>query len=164
MKTTLILFLAIMAIGCASTSNKQYVTSPSKQYSEANYPKVQTGEMKWSDYYKGLYDKVSMERNLTTGDELLALNGLIDTARDYEANKITKDQFESKRREVQANLTKMASDYQLKQAEIQASQPAPEPSGYKPYIRKSRPLPPPVQMPRTTNCSTWGNQTSCTTY
>jgi hypothetical protein len=163
MKTKIALLLTVFMIGCASTANNQYALSPSKQYSEANYPKVQAGEMKWSEYYKGLYESVSTERTLTTGDELLTLNGLIGYAQDYEDNKITKDQFDSKRREAQANLTKVASDYQLKQAEIEASKPAPEPSGYKPYIRKSRPLPP-MQTPRTTNCSTYGNQTNCTTY
>jgi hypothetical protein len=164
MKKFIALLTTVLIIGCASTANNQYAITPSKQYSDANYPKVQSGEMKWSDYYKGLYEKVSTERNLTTGDELLALNGLISSAQDYESNKISKDEFDSKRREAQANLTKVASDYQLKQQEIQASKPAPEPYAYKPYIRETRPLPPPVQMPRTTNCSTWGNQTNCTTY
>jgi uncharacterized protein YceK len=157
--------LVIMLIaGCANIPSNHYALSPSKQYSEANYPKVQSGEMKWSAYYKGLYESVSTERTLTTGDELLTLNGLIGHAQDYEANKITKDQFDSRRREAQANLTKIASDYQLKQAEIEASRPAPEPYQYQTPIRKSRPLPNQVQMPRQTNCSTYGNQTNCTTY
>jgi hypothetical protein len=164
MKKITALLVTVLLIGCASTANNQYTLSPSKQYSESNYPKVQSGEMKWSDYYKGLYESVSTERNLTTGDELLTLNGLIGYAQDYEANKITKDQFDSKRREAQANLTKLASDYKLKQAEIEASKPAPEPYQYQTPIRKSRPTPPAVQMPRTTNCSTYGNQTNCTTY
>jgi hypothetical protein len=164
MKKLIALLATVVLIGCASTANNQYNLSPSKQYSEANYPKVQSGEMKWSDYYKGLYERVSTERNLTTGDELLTLNGLIGYAQDYEASKITKDQFDSKRREAQANLTKVASDYQLKQAEIEASKPAPEPYQYQTPIRKSRPIQPAAQMPRTTNCSTWGNQTNCTTY
>lgn len=164
MKNIIALLAISLLIGCASTTNKQYAKSPSDQYYKSYYPKVQSGEMKWSDYYKGLYEKVSTERNLTTGDELLTLNDLIGSAIDYESNKITKDQFDSKRREAQAHLTKVASDYQLKQSEIEASRPAPEPYAYKPYIRESRPLPPRVQMPRTTNCSTYGNQTNCTTY
>jgi hypothetical protein len=163
LKIILALLALTTLLGCATPRNEVAI-SPSKQFSEANYPKVQSGEMKWSDYYKGLYESVSTERNLTTGDELLTLNGLIGYAQDYEANKITKDQFDSKRREAQANLTKVASDYQLKQAEIEASKPAPEPYQYQTPIRKSRSIPPAAQMPRTTNCSTYGNQTNCTTY
>jgi hypothetical protein len=164
MKSTIALFVIALITGCAGISNNQYAIAPSKQYSDANYPKVQSGEMKWSEFYKGLYEKVSTERNLTTGDELLVLNNLIGAAQEYEANKISKDQFDSKRREGQAHLTKVASDYQLKQAEIEASLPAPEPYVYQAPVRAKRPPLESFKAPRQTNCSTYGNQTNCTTY
>jgi hypothetical protein len=156
-----LMYLSVLT-GCATAHNQ--AASPSSLYAQKYHSKAQSGDMKWSDYYKGLYANVNTERNLTTGDELMVLNGLIGAAQDYEDNKITLDQFESKRREAQATLTKAASDYSLKQAEIEASRPAPEPYVYQAPIRAKRPPLETFKAPRQTNCSTYGNQTSCTTY
>ena len=58
--------------------------------------------MKWSDYYKGAYDQTMKSNVPNKGRVMGRFNVLIQAAQSYEANAITKDQFDYLRREAQA--------------------------------------------------------------
>jgi hypothetical protein len=158
----LITFLVIVTLaGCATAP--RYQPTAADKYAEKNYTLAESGQMKWSDYYIGLYDNVSKEPGPMGGEQLVVLSGLIDRSKDLENGKISQEEFDSVRRVAKGRFLQIESEHQMKMKQIEASRPAPEPYVYQAPIRKSRTLPP-VQMPRTTNCSTWGNQTNCTTY
>jgi hypothetical protein len=162
MKTILYVLALLTLVGCAS--KPAYQQSAADSYAKANKAKIDNGTMLWSDYYKGIYDAEVSQPKLTTGAFLLVLNDLIDKATDYESGKITEDTFASARREAKGKFMQIDSEYALKAQQIEATSQPNQPYAYKPYIRKSRPAPQPANMPTTTNCSTYGNQTSCTTY
>ena len=151
MKILILLPLIFTIISCVTNPP---IENAATNYSNVNKPLLDSGQLGWSDYYIGLYDAIASQPTYTTGDELKLINSLIDTAKDYEQNKISQDVFESKRRETRAALAKIQSDYQLKIHEIDASrQRNSEPYTYIPTYRKST----------TTNCNTYGNNTTCTT-
>ena len=143
MKTLLI--LALIISGC--TTN-QAIMSPSKQYGQSNMPLAESGRIKWSDYYLGYYDKLRLESNKNTGNELIIFNELIDAAKSFEDGFLTKDQFESKRRDARGRLQQLESDSRITKEESI-------------FIY---PYPPAYTPPRTTSCTTSGGQTFCTTY
>jgi hypothetical protein len=143
MKTLLI--LALLISGCATN---YAIISPSKQYGQSNMPLAESGRIKWSDYYLGYYDKLRLESNKNTGNELIIFNELIDAAKEYEAGTINKDKFESKRRDARGRLQQLESDNQLTKEDSIFNYP----------------YPPAYNPPRTTNCTTSGGQTFCSTY
>lgn len=151
MKRISILALIFALMSCATPSAQRH---PADIYSSQNKSLAESGQLKWSDYYIGLYDSMQSKPSYTTGDELIVINGLIDSSYDLESNKITKPEFESKRREARAKFMKIDSDFQLKRQEIEAQRPVVVQPPPTPYIRK----------PQTTNCNTYGNNTTCTTY
>ena len=159
---TIITCLFIFAInGCATQQPAQLAST---QYSNQNKELVKSGAMKWSDYYKGLYDAISKDNLATNGEVMLVMNDLINAALKFESSKITADEFDNEKRIGRAKIAKIDSDYMIKMQQIQASRPAPEPYVYRPYIQRSQPLPRPIPRTQQTNCQTYGNQTSCTTY
>lgn len=143
MKTLLILVLLIS--GCATLNTS---VSPSESYANANLPLAKKGELKWSEYYLGLYKKLELESYINTGNQLVTCNELIDISKSYEASEITKDQFESKRRNALGRLKQLEGKTKIEN----------EPSIF------SIPYGPAYTPPRTTNCTTSGGQTFCTTY
>lgn len=153
MKLILIFALMLALSSCATVQPAS--KSNAEIYSERNYPLLESGQMKYSDYYIGMYNSFESQPNYVTGEYLSVFNGLINNATDFESGKMTKEEFASKRREAKANLWKIDSDYQLKRQEIEAQRPV-QPPPYIPYVRKSHPT--------TTNCNTYGNNTTCTTY
>ena len=165
MKKLILLILISALISCSTTPP---IKSAQTIYGESNFPLVETGQMKWSDYYIGLYESIASQPNYTTGDILKVIDSQIDAAKDYEGNKITKEAFESKRRKARAELYRIDSEYELKMQTIEASnakQPEPEPYKYK---YKYKPIEYDYQLttqkrPITTRCNTYGNNTTCTT-
>ena len=135
----------------------------SELYFDNNIALVESGQMKWSDFYIGIFNAFSSQTSYAKGDILKLVNSLISAAKDYEANKITKDDFESKQREAEATLAKIESDYQLKLDEIEASKPPP--AVYQNTVKESDPLAnwPMMKSPKRTTCTTYGNQTTCET-
>ena len=143
MKTFFILVLLIS--GCA---NNQTILSPSNQYGQTNMPLAESGKIKWSDYYLGMYEKLLTESGTNTGNQLIIFNDLIDTAKAYEAGLITKDKFESKRREARGKLKQLEINTQVEN----------EPSIF------SAPQPPANTPRQSTTCTSSGGQIFCTTY
>lgn len=89
--------LAISAILCALLTG---CAGPSMRYAEQNKPLAERGKMKWSDYYKGLYD--TSARAGESGQMLMRINTMILAAQSYEGGTLSKDQFEYFRRQAQA--------------------------------------------------------------
>jgi hypothetical protein len=83
--------LSTFFAGCAA---------PSMRYAQQNKSRAEQGEIKWSDYYKGLYDVAA--RANESGQMLTRINAMIDAAQSYEMGNISKDQFEYLRRQAQA--------------------------------------------------------------
>jgi hypothetical protein len=141
----ILLILALLLSGCATNLQKP---SAFQIYAESNFTRAESGEMKWSDYYLGAYEKLRLESSKNTGNQLIIFNELIDTAKAYEAGAITKDQFESKRREARGKLQQLDSDSQIVKDESIFTYP----------------YPPAYTPPRATTCTSSGGQTFCTTY
>lgn len=94
---TLVVIIALIAVGCATAEVKQY-----RQENERQRALAASGAMKWSDYYKGVYKRTSEVPGLDhRAERLTRLNILIGAALDYEKGTISKDRFEAVQREVQ---------------------------------------------------------------
>lgn len=140
-----LLIVALLLSGCATLNTN---VSPSESYATNNLPLAREGKIKWSDYYLGLYNKLQTESYLNTGNQLVICNELIDTSKEFEAGKLTKDQFESKRRDAIGRLKQLETNTKIEN----------EPSIF------AVPYGPAYTPPRSTSCTTSGGQTFCTTY
>jgi len=93
----LVVFVSLIAVGCATAEVKQY-----RQENERQRALAASGAMKWSDYYKGVYKRTSEVAYIDDRAEKLAqLNVLIGAALDLERGAISRDRFEAVQREVQ---------------------------------------------------------------
>lgn len=144
-----LLLIALLILSSCAT------TAPGKSqisiYVDTNKPLAESGQIKWSDYYLGLYDAASKETHPITGDALSVYNHLINKAKEYESNAITKDEFYSFRRDANARLAKLWSDYQMRMYEIEASREK-EPFVFITPERAPLRLPP---QQRQTNCTSY---------
>lgn len=141
----ILLLLALLISGCATLNTN---VSPSESYATNNLPLAREGKIKWSEYYLGLYNKLQTESYLNTGNQLVICNELIDTSKEFEAGKLTKDQFESKRRDAIGRLKQLETNTKIEN----------EPSIF------AVPYGPAYTPPRATTCTSSGGQTFCTTY
>lgn len=141
----ILLILALLLSGCATLNTN---ISPSESYAKVNLPLAKTGQLKWSEYYLGLYKKLELESYINTGNQLVICNELIDTSKELEAGKLTQDQFESKRRNALGRLKQLEANTKIEN----------EPSIF------AIPYGPAYTPPRTTNCTSSGGQTFCSTY
>ena len=91
--------IAVLALaGCAVAERHDFA-----QYIANNKPLAEAGTIKWSDYYKGAYEKLSaMGSKPGVGQSMLVVNSMIDAALSYESGKISKEQFDSIQREAKA--------------------------------------------------------------
>lgn len=143
MKIFLILILILS--GCATTQNKY---TPAELYAKDNLPLAKAGNLKWSKYYLELYKKLELESFINTGNQLVICNELIETSKEFEAGKLNKDQFESKRRDALGRLKQLEANTKIEN----------EPSIF------TIPYGPAYTPPRATTCTSSGGQTFCTTY
>lgn len=104
----LVLFLS----GCVHPQVAQLRdwAGPAKEQAKA-------GQMKWSDYYKGLYSRVAeLPEMQGKAFYLRASNLLIDSALAMEEGKISKEQFESFQREMTAAESEYAEKVRIQNA------------------------------------------------
>lgn len=137
-KSLALAIVLIITAGCAAP-HRNAQTNPAiadlQFYISSNKPRAESGAMKWSDYYTGLYERhvaASMPPELIQG-----VNKLWWNAQQYDKNAISKDEFEFKQRELRLEITATArrlaaADEAQQQARtalalqmIQASQPRP---------------------------------------
>lgn len=95
MKNFLVL-VAFLLTACASGPTPQRVAYDN--YVSSNEARAESGAIKWSTYYEGLYSHGAAAN--APAYVLKANIEMIDHARDYEAGKITKPEFQQNRRRV----------------------------------------------------------------
>lgn len=111
---TVVIAAALLA-GCASPQVREL-----SMWVAATKEQAVSGQIKWSDYYKQLYQRVA-NLPIGTGGKpkyMEASSGLIDASLAYEAGKIDKEQFESAQRTAQ-NL--IASEEQARATQSAAA-------------------------------------------
>lgn len=137
-KSLALAIVVVLSAGCATphrASQPNPAISELQFYISSNKPRAESGAMKWSDYYAGLYDRhvaAGMPPELIQG-----VNQLWWNAQQYDKNAISKDEFEFKQRELRLQVTATArrlaaADEAQQQARtalalqmMQASQPRP---------------------------------------
>lgn len=167
MKSLAIILLLLLA-GCVNPAVKEI-----QDWSATNKPLVESGQMKWSDYYKEIYSRFEKLPN-TAGkaDGMQWANLLIQAAQLYESGAMSKDQFENFRRTVQVQQEQAAQAQRAAAARAfgQAMGQGLQDYGnarYGPEATRAQQIPiqpvPTYQPPRQTDCTTYGNRTNCTT-
>lgn len=91
--------VAVLA-GCATYSDQQMASRHLQTYIADKKPLAERGELKWSEYYKGLYN-FSMWAN-APGDVLSRINEMTRVAEDFEAGRISRSDAEYRRRAIDA--------------------------------------------------------------
>lgn len=109
--------------GCAGPSNyalqDSYTikTTAVRAYISQNYPAMQAGTLKKSDYWTGFYNILQMSP-VRTADLITARGAsrMIDAAQQLEAGRISPEQYESTRRDVQLTADETFQSLQAQQA------------------------------------------------
>lgn len=114
-KKITILFLCGIIAGCAAPRNPQ--ADAYRSYIAVNKPLAEQGAMKWSDYYSQAYQHALPLQSPLKPVALEQFSKLIGHAKDYEAGKISKEQFEFYRREAQIAQSRAEQDldFRMKQ-------------------------------------------------
>jgi hypothetical protein len=91
LKSCIIVILALSVVGCANPKVKQL-----RDWSGSAKELARSGQMRWSDYYKGLYDRVvDLPEMQGKAFYLHGANLLLDSALAMEEGKISQQQFDS---------------------------------------------------------------------
>lgn len=144
----IVIALTILMSGCATVK-----PSPVNNYIIDNKELASSGNMKWSDYYKGLYEVMSKQSSPGTGYQLEHINNMIDLSLSYETGNITKDQYDSATRAIKSKAAQSAESANSQSIRDYQAQHAND-------------SPPPVyqyKMPVQTQCTKYGNTVNCTT-
>lgn len=88
-------------VGCASPTNPAHTAF--QAYVDQQRPRAQAGEVKWSEYYGGLYELA--ERAGAPGAVLGDINKFAGLAIQYESGSLTKDEHTLRERELKAIIT-----------------------------------------------------------
>jgi hypothetical protein len=113
-----ILTLAALA-GCASGPSQQVLDY--QTYIEQHKSRAQSGEIKWSTYFQGLYYRAAAAR--APGWKLTGINQASGAALRYEAGEITSDHFDYEIRAISAAETS-AYDAALAQERVDSDRRA----------------------------------------
>jgi len=115
-----VLFSFVFIVGCAAvpdqaTKDLQAWATPAKEEAKA-------GRMKWSDYYKGLYERLRVTKFNDTPFMMDVTSSLIDIALAYEAGAIDQNTFESLQRQSEVLVVQNAQNLsQVQQAQQRAA-------------------------------------------
>lgn len=160
--------IVMLLVSCATQPQTPPYITEFSAWSIAERDKALRGEALWSSFYLEAYSRLgALPPGIGKADTMDYYNRLIPAARDYEAGKITKEQFFDVRRFMQVEQQKKAAARQEMQADanreaarqilmMRAMTPAP--------VFQPLPMPPAVRSPTQTNCQRLGNEVNCTTY
>lgn len=165
MMKRILLVVAVLLLGaCTHPAVREF-----NAWSAAEKPRAERGEIKWSDYYKEGYDKISKSPDSipSKGTAMDITNFMITAALAYESGKIDKDTFDGMRRNMEAQWQK------VEEANAAAARAhwgeALQNYGntvYGPGATRAQQLPtqplPTYQPPKQISCQTIGFQTTCT--
>lgn len=150
-----IVILAVAALSACASGNSAFQAKQQSnaEASRADAAALNSGTLKASDYYTRLYERLS-QPPVSQVDYvgMQASARMIDISKQYEAGQITKDQFESEKRQVMISVQGAA---QQAQAQATAQDEARRQAAFG-YLMQTRPV--------TTNCSGTRYSASCTTY
>jgi hypothetical protein len=121
--------LTTIIAGCASP-NRVAQSNPQMAelqfYVASNKPRAENGEMKWSDYYSGLYERHVAAHTPT--ELIQVVNKMLWNAQRYEAGAISKDEFDFRQRDLRlegnAVMQRQAAAAQAQQLAQQQAQTA----------------------------------------
>lgn len=146
---------AVILTGCVSAQQRAYEEKHQTvdAWVRTHQDAVSRGEVKTSVYYTQMYDVLSTPP-VSSVDlvYMREVNGLIASAKEMEAGKISADEFASRRRLANINIKEQAQEIRAQAAQAEQERRRAALSAY-------------MQMrPVTTNC--YGNRfsASCTTY
>lgn len=112
MSRTVVVVLFALLAGCVHPQVAQL-----REWAVPAKEQAKAGQMKWSDYYKGLYSRIAdLPEMQGKAFYLRGSNLLIDAALAMEDGKISKDQFESFQREVTAAESEYAEKVRVQNA------------------------------------------------
>lgn len=159
----IIVLLAVLLVGCVNPQVKEL-----RDWTAAEKPRAERGEIKWSEYYKAAYSRLEMTNLPDKGQGMEWLNLLIQAAQLYESGGFTKNEFENFQRTMKAAAQKSADEQSAaaRRAFGQALGKGLQDFGntaYRPVQVPTNPVPV-YQPPRQTQCQTIGNQMTCTQY
>jgi len=161
-KTTLILILvsSVVLSGCAGMKGKAEVARIEEWASETA-PKAQAGEIKWSSFYEQYYNNVRSAEGLIYNQAafLGVLDMMITASLDFEAGKITEQEFRAKGREGDILMTQSYEEVQARLAEMQAESLQRASQNLMQMQQQQQ-----YQSPVQTNCLKTGNMVNCTSY
>lgn len=139
-------------------------TGPVTRWTNENFPKAKAGEMKWSEYYKQLYDRAMTANFQNKASFLDRTNLMIRAATMHEDGRLTKEEFEHMQRIAQAGDAaddEAASNRSAAAwaAGLKAMGDAYGKAG-EAAMQRANSYTPPAQ----TKCTAFGNQLNCTSY
>lgn len=140
-------YLAVLALlaGCAAAPNPHEAAF--QAYVEQQRPRAHAGEIKWSEYYIGLYERA--ERASAPGAVLGDINKFAGYSLDHEAGKMTADEYALRVRELKAVITERQQRDQAYEAERRRSIGAAQFAAGMAMMQASQPQAPPYIAPPT---------------
>jgi hypothetical protein len=161
----LILITAALLAACTHPAVREFQT-----WSEQTKPLAESGQIKWSDYYKEAFKRISEVPNIPGKASAMERADMLITASvAYEGDKISKEDFDSIRRIAAAAEQKEAESSSAagRAAFGQALKGYGE-ARYGSAATQRQMIPttpaPIYQPPKQIQCSTYGNQTNCSEY
>jgi len=96
--TFAILFVVFAMVGCASPQVNEL-----NAWADKALPQARAGEMKWSDYYMTLFERLSaLPSHPDKGVNMQMASTMIKASQDYESGQLSKQQFDEAQRAVMA--------------------------------------------------------------
>jgi len=162
-----VLILIAMLAGCADMEQKKNYARNSEiisLYIDANKPKADAGEIKWSQYYKGVYDAFSKTTFPDKGYHMKVATDYYEKALQLESGAITQEEYDLFKMQKSAIIT-MEQEQKSADQERERRRNAAIMATERPPIYKL-PTPPAYQPPKQTNCtsSVIGNQVHTNCY
>ena len=149
-----------LLVACTPQSVRDF-----NSYVATNGPLARSGQMKWSDYFKGVYAKLALlPDSPRKAFDMQGTNHLIDLALDMEAGKMSKEQFDSAKRDFAARDAGMRAEAIQEQQQRTSQALAQQAAAWNQYTKEradaykqQAAAPQPTYAPpqsRTINCTT----------
>ena len=152
----LLLVLMFLIAGCAEIEAQKI-----RAWADPARVEARAGNMRWSDYYTELYNRISAVQAPIAGKGfyLQASATMIDISKSYEDGKITKDEFES----AQRMMTAKEAEYQ---EQVQQRQAAAASAAYSQFLygQAIQAQNWAARRPQSATCYQMGNSLNCTSY
>lgn len=132
-----------------------------KQWAQPAMQQARAGNIKWSDYYLELYERIKAIKSPVDGKGfyLQASATMIDVSKAYESGRISKDEFDSTQRQMEAKGAEY--DEQLRHQKSAEISNAYSQFLYNQSIQAQAWA---ARKPQFSTCSQYGNTANCAAY